>query len=153
MELKLKEEYGVLEDYVYEKKDCDYGTKMTAPTIKNGMLNANELPSPIFDKIFKRMFAEENTKEYACLLLSCVLDVDLDYLIKNMSLYTKEFMSKQIDGRIANMDFVGKCDGTYFSIEMNNTNTLERNVMLIGYMLLRLGKGQCKMLNTCLCFR
>lgn len=130
MTLELKSEYGMLEDYICEPSRSEYKREIKIPIIKEkaGSLGPNELPSPLADKIFKRMFASESTKEFACLLISCVFEVDVEYLIENMKLYTKEFASTQLDGRCANMDFVGVCDEIYFSIKMNNTNTFERNM-------------------------
>ena len=133
MILKLRKEYGKLEEYIYEGNDSFTNIiEAPRPKVKGGHLLLDELPSTTRDKIFKRMFAQEETKEYACLLFSTILDVSKDKLTSNMNLYTNEFVSKLVDGGDVRVDFIGKCEGVFFSLEMNNSNKLERNANYAG---------------------
>ncbi len=73
------------------------------------------------------MFACEEGKLFACMLIASFLEVDLEKLCADMVLYRNEVEKIWVDGNAVRLDFLGLYDGAFFSIEMNNSNDLERN--------------------------
>ena len=74
------------------------------------------------------MFACEEGKQFACMLITTFLDIDLEELCDGIILYRNEMKKIWFDGKTVIVDFLGLYDGAFFSIEMNNSNDLKRNV-------------------------
>lgn len=122
--LKLKYDLGRLKRYVYE------GVGIKTYRIESKRLSemgSDDLLSVTSDKVFKMMFQTEETKKYACYLISLIFDIDVEEFEKNFRLYNTEFKMDNVRESNERGDFVGEYRGRFFSIEMNNTNVLERN--------------------------
>ena len=62
------------------------------------------------------------------MLITTFLDIDLEELCDGIILYRNEMKKIWFDGKTVIVDFLGLYDGAFFSIEMNNSNDLKRNV-------------------------
>ena len=123
MNLKFRREYGRLVEYVYENVSYK-GNLIVAPMPRRvgAELQPDELPSVTRDRIFKRMFGMESTKQYACMLFASIFEInDMIEFTRRLHLYTNEIPSRMIEGREVRLDFVGIYEGIYFSLEMNNS--------------------------------
>ena len=123
MEYRIRKQYGDVKEYTYEY----------ANSLKNAIyaeerrVKKGGVPSPTLDSVFKWMFGREETKIFACLLPSIVIEVEAEELEREMVLIQSEIPPEFFKGRTVRMDFVGKVGETIFNIEMNRTDTLERN--------------------------
>ena len=128
MILELKKRYKRNANY-YDNYVGNFNSALIAIKPQKGEeLDYDQLPSPIVDKVFKDMFACEEGKQFACMLITTFLDIDLEELCDGIILYRNEMKKIWFDGKTVIVDFLGLYDGAFFSIEMNNSNDLKRNV-------------------------
>ena len=128
MILKLKKRYKRNVNY-YDNYVGNFNSALIAIKLQKGEeLDYDQLPSPIVDKVFKDMFACEEGKQFACMLITTFLDINLEELCDGIVLYRNEMKKIWFDGKTVIVDFLGLYDGAFFSIEMNNSNDLKRNV-------------------------
>ena len=103
-----------------------YKDKIELKDIKKG-----DKISILSDSMMKTMFQNENRIKYSAKLISYFIDVDFEYLLKNIHLVKNE-LDKEKDKDInRRSDYVADIDGDYINIEVNNNGnlyTLERNM-------------------------
>ena len=127
MILELKKRYK-RNVYYYDDRAGEFKNNLLELKPQKGKkLGYDQLPSPVVDNVFKDMFACEEGKTFACMLIASFLEVDLEKLCEGMVLYRNEIEKIWVDGNAVRLDFLGLYDGAFFSIEMNNSNDLERN--------------------------
>lgn len=128
MHYDIKQKYGSPKCYILNKPvSHKHSIQVEKDQVKKG-----EIPPPVMDCVFKHMFAREETKIFACLLMGTVLDLDPYELERKMFLAQNEIVAEIYKGRTVRLDFVGKVDDIIFNIEMNQKNSLERNNDYIG---------------------
>ena len=127
MILELKNRYK-RNVYYYDDRAGEFKNNLLELKPQKGKkLGYDQLPSPVVDNVFKDMFACEEGKTFACMLIASFLEVDLEKMCEGMVLYRNEIEKIWVDGNAVRLDFLGLYDGAFFSIEMNNSNDLERN--------------------------
>lgn len=94
-------------------------------------MTENEKISIFSDSFFKTMFGSENRKKYACKLLSYILDISYEELLKNLELGKSELDKKKEKEKGERADFVAVVGNSAIDIEINcndSVATLERNI-------------------------
>lgn len=88
----------------------------------------SEQLSIVSDSMFKTMLNNEKRIEFPCKLLSTMLDISYEELLKNLVLVKNEFDKDSIESKGERGDFLAKIGSNYISIEMNVRNELDRNI-------------------------
>ncbi len=88
-------------------------------------------PSIVNDSYYKMVISNEQRKWISCYTLSLVFNLDYKFLLDNLFLYKNELdnvkYTKEKEKK-SYSDFVAICDDMLFIIELNNTNTISRNL-------------------------
>lgn len=127
MNIKLKKEFGSLKSYSFDLSGSYIGRLKSTTGKDKRLLSDNELPSPTNDKIFKIAFGNVGSKRYACKLFNTVLDFSFEEVLSDMHLEKNELDVKKLDELSRRVDVNYICGGVHLSLEMNNSNVLERN--------------------------
>lgn len=127
MNIKLKKNYSKLESYSYDSHGSYVGRLKSTIGKDKRVLDDDELPSPTNDKIFKIAFGNAGSKRYACKLFNTVLDFSFEEVLNDMHLEKNELDVKKMDELSRRVDVNYICEGVHLSLEMNNSNVLERN--------------------------
>ena len=116
---KILYDYELSNDYIIKLKEYK--------DIKEG----KEKASLISDTMFKTMFCNEKKIKYSAKLLSLIVDVSYEDLLKNMRLAKNELDKDKIYTKGERCDYVAELDETYLNIEMNCNDTtylMNRNI-------------------------
>jgi len=81
--------------------------------------------SLLSDVMLKAMFFHENRLKYSCKLFSYYLDVDYEYLLKNLKLAKNELDKETENSKGECSDYVAFIDDNYLNIEVNCNDDLE----------------------------
>ena len=112
-------DYSVSEKYVVEINKLKKGEK--ASIVSNTM--------------FKTMFQNKSRIKYSAKLLSCILDVSYEELLKNIKLYKNDVDKEYKKDKGQSCDYVVVINGSYVNIEVNNNSsvvTMERNIQYLN---------------------
>lgn len=94
-------------------------------------MTGKEKLSIFSDSMFKTMFANENRKKYACKLLSYILDISYEELLKTLQFGKNELDKRKEREKGERADFVAYVNNSAIDIEINSNDkveTLERNI-------------------------
>ena len=85
----------------------------------------------VFDGMFKTMFQDERKIKYACKLISYLIDVPYEELLKNLKLVKNEANKNKSSDRNLRCDFIAEIGNSKINIEINNNSSqsvMERNL-------------------------
>ena len=97
-------------------------------------LKKGERASLVSDTMFKTMFQNQNRIKYSVKLLSCILDISYEELLKKLRLYKNETNKKYKIDKNQRCDYVAEIDESYVNIEVNNNSSLETMERNIDYL-------------------
>ena len=111
------------------KTDPDY--KYTIKLKHLDDMNENEKISIFSDSMFKTMMTNSTRKTYSCKLLSYILDVPYEVLLKELTFGNNELDKKKVRDKGERADFVAHVSDSSIDIEINcsaKLHLLERNI-------------------------
>ena len=73
------------------------------------------------DAFWKVMFLNSKRIKYTCILLSCIINVEYEDLLKNLKLVSTEFDRDNLKSKAERGDYVAKLHGKNICIEVNNS--------------------------------
>ena len=100
-------------------------------------LEKGEKASIVSDTMFRTMFQNKNRLKYSVKLLSYILDISYEELIKKIRLYKNNPDKEYESDKNERCDYVAEIDESYVNIEVNNNSskeTMERNIEYINRM-------------------
>ncbi len=92
--------------------------------------------SIVNDKMFHTIFNHPNGKKYVSFILSKLLEIDNNKLLKDMQIVSNDVPKDKIDTVSGRCDFVCRMDDTVITKEMNNNSDikiLHRNIDYINH--------------------
>ena len=114
-------------DYPVSKKNVVEITK----------LKEGEKASIVSNTMFKTMFQNKNRIKYSAKLLSYILDISYEELLKSIRLYKNDIDKEYNSDKTQSCDYVAEIKGSYVNIEVNNNSsieTMERNIQYLNTM-------------------
>lgn len=118
-------------DTMKKSEGIDQNHKYIIPMKPLDTITEKEKFSIFSDSMFKTMFANENRKKYACKLLSYILDISYEELLKTLEFGKNELDKRKEKEKGERADFVAYINNSAIDIEINcndKIETLERNI-------------------------
>ena len=84
-------------------------------------IEEGEKMSFVSDVFWKVMFLNSKRLKYSCILLSCIIKVEYEKLLKNLKLVSTEFNRDNLKSKAERGDYVAELDGKRICIEVNNS--------------------------------
>ena len=84
-------------------------------------IEKGEKMSFVSDAFWKVMFLNSKRIKYTCILLSCIINVEYEELLKNLKLVSTEFNRDNLKSKAERGDYVAELNGKNICIEVNNS--------------------------------
>ena len=100
-------------------------------------LKEGEKASIVSNTMFKTMFQNKDRIKYSAKLLSYIIDISYEELVKSIRLYKNDVDKEYNSDKTQTCDYVAKINGSYVNIEVNNNSsieTMERNIQYLNTM-------------------
>ena len=110
---------------IIDLKDSNIDLNNMLKATKNSAVDKNKFTSIIpitSDNMFKTLFAREEYIKFPCKLLSYLIDISYEELLKRLHFTKNETGKKSNTEKSYRNDLVVKIDNTTINIEMNNNN-------------------------------
>lgn len=118
------------------KPKCIYDLTLSNKyAVEINKLKEGQKASIVSDTMFRTMFQNKNRIKYSVKLLSCILDVSYEELLKSIRLYKNDVDKEYNSDKNQRCDYVAEINGSYVNIEVNNNSslqTMERNIQYLN---------------------
>lgn len=92
------------------------------------------------DRVFKAMFYDDKRIRNTAMIISLFFDVSYEETIENISLIKGELNIGKAEGKVNIVDFAAEIYGSIISMEMNRSQTIERNLVFLDKLVDRKNK-------------